>query len=422
MKKLLLFLLLLPTISHAAVVFENNFDNVPTWNPVATEDACWQSTQVAGGAQSCTQTPWAPPWNGADTPWNDYRFLGSNCSGKQAPHIGSAADIDAVKSGANFTPYGGAGKSYVHLYENCNSGSGSWGSDGLLGVYFGKTTGYTELYVQMKVKFDPTWRWANGAQMKLMHIAHFDEDIYSGVLQAYDWFNYNLPDMVPGIYFYQPGFDPGFYLHSSHTDKTTDSPSPTHPNYPTPTGHTPVSDGNWHTLKYRVKLNSAAGVADGIKTLWLDGIQVVSYTNVPYTKGNNPTAAAYGFNRVVFGGNSNNYPGTSTETQWYAVDNFVVSTTDIADNYVPGGTPVVDGACGPVSGTSQSSLNSGSANLCATGTVASFAGTGPWTWGCNGSGGGTSTASNACTASLFSGGPGEGTNTIVNCSGSYTLR
>jgi len=63
-------------------------------------------------------------------------------------------------------------------------------------------------------------------------------------------------------------------------------------------------------------------------------------------------------------------------------------------------TAIVNGSCGSVNGTTVSSLTSGSANLCSAGVVASFAGNGPWTWGCNGSGpGGTSTSATACSAS-----------------------
>lgn len=64
------------------------------------------------------------------------------------------------------------------------------------------------------------------------------------------------------------------------------------------------------------------------------------------------------------------------------------------------GTVVINGVCGSANGQSFSSLTSDSSNLCASGIVASFAGTGPWTWGCNGSGGGTSTLSTACSALL----------------------
>ncbi len=60
----------------------------------------------------------------------------------------------------------------------------------------------------------------------------------------------------------------------------------------------------------------------------------------------------------------------------------------------------VNGACGSANGQSFASLTSASSNLCSTGTVASFSGTGPWSWGCNGSGGGTSTSVAACAASL----------------------
>ncbi len=82
-----------------------------------------------------------------------------------------------------------------------------------------------------------------------------------------------------------------------------------------------------------------------------------------------------------------------------ASENANTSSTAISFS-VASSVTVVNGACGTASGSSYTALTSSSANLCAKGTVASFSGTGPWTWGCDGSGGGTSTASNACTASL----------------------
>ncbi|MBP7822476.1 MAG: hypothetical protein KA034_01530 [Candidatus Moranbacteria bacterium] len=61
--------------------------------------------------------------------------------------------------------------------------------------------------------------------------------------------------------------------------------------------------------------------------------------------------------------------------------------------------PIVNGTCGLASGLSFDTLNMLSPGLCASGTQASFLSTGTgWTWGCNGSGGGTSTLPNACTA------------------------
>jgi hypothetical protein len=208
---------------HAAVVFETNFDSVQTWNPSGSA-ACWQDTiPIEGGSGACGAPAGPLPKLGSSpTIFNDFRLLAPQCSSIPAMHIGSGSDIEAVKSGANFSPFGGSGKSYVHFYEPCMSSSGGWGSDGLLGAYFGKTTGYSELYVQAKVKFQPGFAWAAGSQQKLMHIMHFNEDYNQGVLQAYNMFAYNLPDLVPGIYYnktYSP--NPQFYLHTSHTNGTT---------------------------------------------------------------------------------------------------------------------------------------------------------------------------------------------------------
>ncbi len=62
-------------------------------------------------------------------------------------------------------------------------------------------------------------------------------------------------------------------------------------------------------------------------------------------------------------------------------------------------TNKINGACGPANGGTFPSLYSCSSVLCAISTtVASFSGSGPWTWGCNGLNGGTNTASNACSA------------------------
>ncbi|EER58775.1 protein of unknown function DUF1566, partial [Acidovorax delafieldii 2AN] len=58
----------------------------------------------------------------------------------------------------------------------------------------------------------------------------------------------------------------------------------------------------------------------------------------------------------------------------------------------------VDGTCGSASGPASATAPSGGL-LCATGTATPVTGSnGQWAWGCNGSGGGSSTAANACAA------------------------
>ncbi|HCC05036.1 TPA: hypothetical protein DEP58_01880, partial [Patescibacteria group bacterium] len=64
---------------------------------------------------------------------------------------------------------------------------------------------------------------------------------------------------------------------------------------------------------------------------------------------------------------------------------------------VPGTTATVNGACGSANGQSFSTLTSTSPNLCSAGTVGSFSGTGPWSWRCNSTNGGTYAS---CSATL----------------------
>jgi len=214
------------------------------------------------------------------------------------------------------------------------------------------------------------------------------------------------------------------------------------------------ADGNWHRYDFHIKMNSYAGNgvwnSDGMLEFWFDSIQQYSRSGMQWVQSG--TDATIGWNTVEFGGNAYNtfannivmnhayvvgntikYSGynwtciadnvlvnntlptfSGAETywhkgaiisdepieQWYAVDDIVVSTTEIPADYVIGATPdPINGSCGMSSGSAFSTLNNTSANLCGSGNnVASFAGTGPWTWGCNGLNGGTNTAGKACAA------------------------
>lgn len=59
---------------------------------------------------------------------------------------------------------------------------------------------------------------------------------------------------------------------------------------------------------------------------------------------------------------------------------------------------LTDGACGAANGVPAAALTATSPGLCSAGTVAGFAGTGGWTWNCNGTGG--STVNSPCAAPL----------------------
>jgi hypothetical protein len=90
------------------------------------------------------------------------------------------------------------------------------------------------------------------------------------------------------------------------------------------------ADDEWHCYEFRLKLNSAAAVADGIATVWLDGVQ----------KGTNTAINFDGVSGSVFTttnlgtGNS----GTITwQSSWQAFefDDYVLSTEYIGPVGLP---------------------------------------------------------------------------------------
>ena len=117
-----------------------------------------------------------------------------------------------------------------------------------------------------------------------------------------------------------------------------------------------VADSNWHTIKLHIKFNTDTNTADGVYELFQDGHIVYSKYDMKYIDfGGDPTI---GINTFMFGGNNfSNYPEygqiptvvtlekvaldagyvpTTVREQWYAIDDVVVSTTDIPANYVIG--------------------------------------------------------------------------------------
>lgn len=59
------------------------------------------------------------------------------------------------------------------------------------------------------------------------------------------------------------------------------------------------------------------------------------------------------------------------------------------------GPAPTNGACGSANGQTFSDLDSGNAGLCSAGTLSGFGGSGPWSWNCVGTGGGTTASCSA---------------------------
>jgi hypothetical protein len=88
---------------------------------------------------------------------------------------------------------------------------------------------------------------------------------------------------------------------------------------------------------------------------------------------------------------SDGFPSTFST----APQNCTPTTWSFYATLTPAGAAAISGACGSSNGAALTSAPS--TNLCATGTASSVSGSGPWTWSCAGSNGGTTAQ---CTASV----------------------
>ncbi|ACH38812.1 fibronectin type III domain protein [Citrifermentans bemidjiense Bem] len=310
----------------AAILFSEGFDTLANWSPPqgASGEAC-----VRG--QICTT---AIP-NG----FYDYRVAGTEaCSNLDGNH--NTLNINELNA------RGGSGKAVTVWNEPCYSRSGSWGSDGLLGVDFAPQD---EVYVRYWIKFQPDWRWdgdgsaggralgaANTSPMqKFMHLSHMNPsispiwDFFSGVQ--------NKPRFTPQLAKFSGGaMRIQFNLPHSPLTPTRDSSAsftlnvylgaaPLDWSVPGTGGlPTPPGDGQWHSFEFYAKMNSAGGIANGISKVWYDGALVSTASNVVWIPtGDDP--ALWRWNHAWIGGNNSNTYLPANE-QWYAVDDFVVST------------------------------------------------------------------------------------------------
>ena len=122
-------------------------------------------------------------------------------------------------------------------------------------------------------------------------------------------------------------------------------------NFPNPNGGSCVwsepgcpGDGGWHSFEYYLKVNSAPGVSDGVHKFWFDGNLVTNISNIQWATSSGQSSPRRLWNYIFIGGNNANayaLQSTSPE-QWYAIDDFVVSTNYIGPNYVISGSSPPD--------------------------------------------------------------------------------
>jgi hypothetical protein len=252
------------------------------------------------------------------------------------------------------------GKAYT-VWTEANGGLDTWSSDSLLCVKFQEVP---EVYLHFWIKFQPGWKWSNTASSMIKMFRIGKQNLAGSTGWPWVYAGGSPTNSMPLILFdfakwaggaadiaisSGPRSNPDYNQNEDANDYFP--PSGTYGGGGTdfsdaawnPSGRTVfespgmVGDGGWHLWDARVKTNSAVGAADGVFTSWIDGVQIANRTNEVWNTSGASRAA--GFDFVCIGGNIFNpwAQASSGAEQWYAIDDVVVSTTPIPNNYVIGG-------------------------------------------------------------------------------------
>jgi len=308
-----------PSYLFSAVIFQDNFDNLDDWQP-AHGTKCSYS-----GTPGCDNVPGNWTYYVNDEMWEEPTYEGT---------IRINSD--------NYR--GGSGKGYTQWNESNNGNSGDgWGADGILAKNLGAD--YNEIYVRFYIKFqsDFSWGTADENKIKIFRAYHYDG---SGNVFAYFSGGNSAPififDIQTGTWGYRhiSAFrcDPQETCYYCSTcgfpDQKIDMKWPGNANFDD-AGQ--VGDGNWHCWEFHLKMNTKVGgiwQQNGIYQFWHDGELIVDKSDKVYMAGGD---TVQGWNIVAIGGNAYNKwtdPINHGE-QWYAIDDFVVSTTYIGPLLAP---------------------------------------------------------------------------------------
>ena len=331
---------------NAEILFEEDFDSQTDWFPTGVRCGITQGTDIC-------------PDSDVPLNWTYYRNENDDWrpdNGYPENQYGQRITSD-IKRGVS-------GKSWVKVSEsNQPPEQANYYSDSILMKKL--DTEYNELYVSFWIKMQPNWQWQGGGrQLKLFRVGNLD-DIPSGDVfdigskgntaplyifdfynhETWGWQNKHAPRCDPqleeyldcGTAQYRSPWTIG-QLFDCQPGQVCTGFTPSRDRITRPTFQESVGDGQWHNLKFRVKLNSAPGVEDGLYEFWLDGNLEISVTGIPYREINSP--AGVGWNFISIGGNWNNWfaPVEDRKELWYAIDDIIVSTTDI-DKKSPAKSP-----------------------------------------------------------------------------------
>ena len=306
-----IFYLVTCSVSFADVLFSEDFNNLPDWQPSSANASC--------DYPSCT-TPPVENWTYFR---NDEKWHPSSFSDKQPTLQISTQHYR-----------GNSGKAYTQWNESHSGTSGDgWGADGILQKVFDQD--HNELYIQLYVLFQQNFQlYHTGygeALIKLIRFMHWDR---TGSSFRYFTNGYSCPAYIFDIGDNDWGFrqkhafrcDPqesNYYCGGdSYGDQVYNG---------SPSFNELYGDGQWHQLRWHIKMNSQPGANNGIIEFWVDGTKQFSRSDMQWMGAGSP--GNIGWNTFGIGGNAyNSYaPETQQAEQWYAIDDIVISTTSFED-------------------------------------------------------------------------------------------
>lgn len=314
--------------SAGGVIFEDNFDGHADWNRDGS----------LNGA-TCTPRRCATAPKG----WDGYRSVPSTgAAGAPNDHDVPVVSIQRpIGSLADHT--GGAKGKALVVYQASDlpDEPGIWKGDGQIAKVF--PVEYQELYIRYWVRAQPGWQSVPGGALKTFRITHWPGPEESSNI-------FNQDNNHPTFYLDQStygawagpraGFGaifPAYRCSASPDDYfcTKSGNKYQSQNYgddwlvhPQGSPAKNYADSGWHRYDIHIKVNRM-GKKDGIVTISYDGKVLVSHSDIVFLE---PGTTRKGFNAFMLGGNShNNYAPNGH--QWYAIDDVVVSTTPIPDDY-----------------------------------------------------------------------------------------
>lgn len=269
---------------------------------------------------------------------------------------------------------GGSGKSLVIWRDSTTGPQHRWNSDGILSKFI--PSGKTSLFVEFWIRFSERWTpFGESGATKLFRISSWDgsgTNLYGFggkldnapiVFWDYEHNKYGLRNKIamradPQETNYkltqlEPGGLPrnltngSFSLNFTSNIRDFDGDGiddntisrllnftdgqPVGKNNEI-TSHDQFYGSQWRKVAFYVRMNSSAGVKDGVLKQWIDGQLIFSNSQIPWMGPGSPGDRKW--NVVHFGGNSHfhAYPDEDRREEWYSIDDIVIRT-DIPKEY-----------------------------------------------------------------------------------------